>query len=137
MSSKKSLSDFIRQAKQSENSFSSQQVKKLVNSGKKPGMETVRSYHPRKVNRLFNPLKLIVMISIVGMVGMVLIMSLPGEERSSEMEDTVLGVGYSVLGEEEVVSDASITKAYDDLGYGTGFINTERVKRIFYTSLKK
>lgn len=38
--------------------------------------------------------------------------------------------------EEEVVSDESITKAYDDLGYGTGFINTERVKRIFYTSLK-
>ena len=39
--------------------------------------------------------------------------------------------------EDEVANDASITKAYDDLGYGTGFINTERIKRIFYNSLKK
>ncbi len=38
--------------------------------------------------------------------------------------------------EDEVVKDASITKTYDDLGYGDFFINSERIKRIFYTSLK-
>ncbi len=39
--------------------------------------------------------------------------------------------------EDDVVNDASITKTYDDLGYGSGFINSERVRRVFYTSLKE
>ena len=39
--------------------------------------------------------------------------------------------------EEEVVNDSAITKIYDDLGYGGGFINSERVRRAFYNSLKK
>ena len=38
--------------------------------------------------------------------------------------------------EDDVVNDASITKAYDDLGYGTGFINSKRVRQAFYNSLK-
>lgn len=38
--------------------------------------------------------------------------------------------------EDEVSKDSSITKAYDDLGYGNFFINSERIRRIFYTSLK-
>ncbi|MBJ6368003.1 MBL fold metallo-hydrolase [Snuella sedimenti] len=39
--------------------------------------------------------------------------------------------------EAEVVSDSSITKTYDDLNYGSGFINSERIRRIFYKSLKE
>lgn len=38
--------------------------------------------------------------------------------------------------EEEVKNDTSLTKTYDDLGYGTGFISSERIRSTFYKSLK-
>ncbi|MFP4844173.1 MBL fold metallo-hydrolase [Winogradskyella sp. PE311] len=38
--------------------------------------------------------------------------------------------------EEEVKVDSSITKTYDELDYGTGFINSERIRVTFYKSLK-
>lgn len=38
--------------------------------------------------------------------------------------------------EEEIVSNSSITKTYDDLNYGSGFISSERIRRTFYNSLK-
>ena len=38
--------------------------------------------------------------------------------------------------EEEVKIDASITKQYDDLGYGSGFINSQSIRVTFYRSLK-
>lgn len=39
--------------------------------------------------------------------------------------------------EEEVKLDNSITDTYDALGYGSGFINSEKVRLTFYRSLKK
>jgi len=39
--------------------------------------------------------------------------------------------------EEEVANDSSITKVYDDLGYSWNFINSERIRRIFYKGLNK
>lgn len=39
--------------------------------------------------------------------------------------------------EDEVVKNDSITKTYDDLGYGSGFINPEKMRRTFYMSLKE
>ena len=39
--------------------------------------------------------------------------------------------------EDEVVSNPEVTKKYDDLGFSWRFITSERVKRIFYKSLKK
>jgi len=38
--------------------------------------------------------------------------------------------------EEEVANNDSITKKYDDLGYSWAFINSERIRRTFYRSLK-
>ncbi len=38
--------------------------------------------------------------------------------------------------EDEVAVDTSITKTYDDLGYSWNFINSERIRRIFYQGLK-
>lgn len=38
---------------------------------------------------------------------------------------------------EAIIADESITEAYDKLGYGNGFINGERLRSIFYTSLKE
>lgn len=38
--------------------------------------------------------------------------------------------------EEEVKADSSLTKEYDDLEYGSGFINSERIRTTFYKSLK-
>ena len=39
--------------------------------------------------------------------------------------------------EDEVAANNAITKQYDDLGYGDFFINSERVKRAIYQSLKQ
>ena len=39
--------------------------------------------------------------------------------------------------EEEVVSNEAITKPYDDKGFGSGFINSERIRSIIYKSLKE
>ena len=38
--------------------------------------------------------------------------------------------------EEDVKMDTSLTKVYDDLDYGTGFINSEKIRVTFYNSLK-
>ena len=38
--------------------------------------------------------------------------------------------------EDEVASDGAITKVYDFLEYGSGFINSEKIKRAIYQSLK-
>ncbi|MUU79242.1 MBL fold metallo-hydrolase [Winogradskyella endarachnes] len=38
--------------------------------------------------------------------------------------------------EDDVKNDTSITKTYDDLDYGTGFINSEKIRLTFYRSLK-
>lgn len=38
--------------------------------------------------------------------------------------------------EDDIKSDESLTKTYDDLGYGIGFINSEKIRLTFYTSLK-
>lgn len=39
--------------------------------------------------------------------------------------------------EDDIKSDESLTKTYDDLGYGTGFINSEKIRLTFYKSLKE
>lgn len=38
--------------------------------------------------------------------------------------------------EDEVAADTSITKTYDDLGYSWNFINSEKIRRTFYSGLK-
>lgn len=38
--------------------------------------------------------------------------------------------------EDEVKTDTSLTKTYDDLDYGSGFINSEKIRVTFYNSLK-
>lgn len=38
--------------------------------------------------------------------------------------------------EDEVVANTAITKEYDDLGYAWNFINSERIRRTIYQSLK-
>ena len=37
--------------------------------------------------------------------------------------------------EDDIKTDSNLTKAYDELGYGTGFINSERIRLTFYKSL--
>lgn len=39
--------------------------------------------------------------------------------------------------ESEIVSDEKITEKYDALNFGSGFINSERIRQIFYTSLSQ
>ena len=37
---------------------------------------------------------------------------------------------------DEVAANEAITKAYDDLGFSWNFINSEKMRRTFYKSLK-
>ncbi|SCY14200.1 Glyoxylase, beta-lactamase superfamily II [Nonlabens sp. Hel1_33_55] len=37
---------------------------------------------------------------------------------------------------EEILANATITKRYDELNYGDGFVNSERIKQTIYNSLK-
>ncbi len=39
--------------------------------------------------------------------------------------------------EDDVARNTALTKTYDDLGYGNGFINSEKMRRTFYLSLNK
>ncbi|WP_179344275.1 MBL fold metallo-hydrolase [Winogradskyella ursingii] len=39
--------------------------------------------------------------------------------------------------EEEIKADRSLTKTYDDMDYGSGFINSERIRSTFYNSLRE
>ena len=39
--------------------------------------------------------------------------------------------------EDEVANNSSITKTYDDLGFSWAFINSEKIRRTFYKSLKQ
>lgn len=39
--------------------------------------------------------------------------------------------------EDEVANNDNITKTYDELGLGSGFINSEKMRRTFYQSLKE
>lgn len=39
--------------------------------------------------------------------------------------------------EDEVATNGALTKTYDDLGYGDHFINSEKMRRTFYKSLKE
>ncbi|MDU8886635.1 MBL fold metallo-hydrolase [Yeosuana sp. MJ-SS3] len=38
--------------------------------------------------------------------------------------------------EDEVANNKDITKAYDDIGFGSGYINSEKIRRTFFKSLK-
>ncbi len=38
--------------------------------------------------------------------------------------------------EDEVAKNEALTKSFDDLNYGSGFINSEKIRRTFYISLK-
>jgi hypothetical protein len=37
---------------------------------------------------------------------------------------------------EQIVANATITKRYDELGYGDGFVKSERIKATIYDSLQ-
>jgi len=54
-----------------------------------------------------------------------------------ELKTGVLSEIKSGKTEDDVAKNESITKKYDDLNYGTGFINSEKIRRTFYISLKQ
>ena len=53
------------------------------------------------------------------------------------LRDNVLVEIESGKTEDEVANNEAITKTFDDLKYGTGFINSEKIRRTFYVSLKE
>lgn len=52
-----------------------------------------------------------------------------------DLEEAVQREIDSGKSEEEIVNNSAITKTYDDLNYGSGFISSERIRRTFYLSL--
>jgi len=56
-------------------------------------------------------------------------------QMMKDLKKNVLAEIEKGKSEEEVTSNKSITKVYDDLGYGSGFINSEKIRRTYYKSL--
>jgi len=54
-----------------------------------------------------------------------------------DMKQIVLNEISKGKTEDQVANDESLTKTYDDQGYSWQFINSERIRRTFYRSLKK
>ena len=54
-----------------------------------------------------------------------------------DLKTKVLAEIESGKTEDDVAANTAITKTYDDLGYSWAFINSERIRRTFYKSLKQ
>lgn len=58
-------------------------------------------------------------------------------EMLESLKTSILTEINSGKSEDEVAKNESLTKTYDAMGYGSGFINSEKIRRTFYLSLKK
>ena len=70
--------------------------------------------------------------------------SISNKEEYQSMLDMLTDLRSLVLAEiskgkseEDVATNTSLTKTYDNLGYGWNFITSEKIRRTFYKSLKK
>lgn len=54
-----------------------------------------------------------------------------------DLKEKVLSGIANGMTEEQIAKDNSITSTYDTLGYGSGFINSEKIRRTFYKSLSQ
>ncbi len=63
-----SLSEIVILVQRQKIGLSPDRAKILLDSREKPDPEIIRNNHPKKLNRLFKPLKLIVMISVISLV---------------------------------------------------------------------
>ena len=109
MKKEKSLSDLIKQANKSNPDHSLGEVKSLLDSGKKSALQHKLSYQPRWINKMFNPLNLIVMTLIIALLTTVLLVNPlkdKGSVRSFSQEFQVAGSTFQVEAEGEL-PDAS------------------------------
>ena len=53
------------------------------------------------------------------------------------LKDLVLTEIKAGKSEDDVAKNEALTKTFDDLGYGSGFINSEKIRRTLYVSLKE
>ncbi|WP_142784962.1 MBL fold metallo-hydrolase [Changchengzhania lutea] len=53
------------------------------------------------------------------------------------LKNNILAEINNGASEEDVASNETLTKTYDDLGYSWNFITSEKIRRTFYKSLKK
>ncbi len=56
-------------------------------------------------------------------------------EMLNYLEKNISGAIQSGKSKEAILADGSLTQKYDDLNFGSGFINSERIRQIFYDGL--
>ena len=99
MKKQKQLSDLIKQAMNSKPEHSLGEVKNLLDSGKKSALQQRSSYQPRRINKMFNPLNLIVMTLIIAILTTVFLiypLNDRGTDNSFTEELRVVGSGLRV-----------------------------------------
>ncbi|MBT4400672.1 MAG: hypothetical protein HOD37_14430, partial [Bacteroidetes bacterium] len=108
MKKQHSLSELLLLVQKQRIGLSPDQAKTILESGKSPDSKIIRNNHPKKLNRFFKPLKLIVMISIISMITifLLLVMNPSGPEISHAPNDMEFVSSNSLLTDTIVTKEA-------------------------------
>lgn len=103
MKKEKSLSDFFAQARQAAPEVPLSDIKSLLESGKTSPLAAKPSFRPRRITQLFNPLKLIIMITPIVIITSVLLLLNPGNPTETISPDETKGVNNQAILKQENV----------------------------------
>jgi hypothetical protein len=95
MKKEKSLSELFEQARRAQAEVPVGDVKSLLESGYTSPLAAKPSFRPRRITRLFNPLKMIVMITPVVIITSALLLIHPGGSRNSILSKDSLEISKS------------------------------------------
>ena len=80
----KNLKEFIEQMKNMSPEIPADSVKSLINSGKSSPYVARRSFQPRRIKQMFNPLKILIMITPIVIITAALLIFSPGNKDRVE-----------------------------------------------------
>ena len=149
MKKQKSLSDLIKQAKLSNPDHSLGEVTNLLSSDKKSSLQHKNSFKPRRINKMFNPLNLIVMTTLIAIFSAVLLFNPFGgrelrvagselrvagselrvekkENKITELDSNIQSSVVDYSGESKTIMPSSIGSESSDGIQGINNILTER-----------
>ncbi|MCX6226805.1 MAG: T9SS type A sorting domain-containing protein [Bacteroidia bacterium] len=86
MTANKTLSEMFKQARQTSPAIPLSEIKSLVESGKTSPLAAKRSFSPRRIKQMFNPLKFLIMITTIAIITTVLI-TFNALERKESLEN--------------------------------------------------
>lgn len=112
----KSLSELFKQARKMQPVIPVSEIKSLVESGKTSPLASKPSFRPRRITQLFNPLKLIIMITPIAIITATLLILNPGNRQPSAVQPERSETGIFQLnsvnsGSSEVFAEQALPKS--------------------------